>query len=194
MKKEYGLILAFIAFPVRAADSEEPVSLLIEGGIEAILALKDDFYIEVDDQVDDGCLPQPSRLKDKMEISLRQNGYSIESERSLLGNNITISALGYGTGDDSCAIVLRAALSFYNLVTVPYSTTVPSGQNTLAPIEYQIGSAIFTGGKNGMQSRLEEKTAEFGNDLFLKISRSKDLVQESFPEIIQFFEEQQKTP
>ncbi|MBY5980039.1 hypothetical protein [Ferrimonas balearica] len=185
MKNNILILVALLNLPNLAMAKDEP-SLLLEGSLSSLIALKENFTIEYSDQVSDGCLPQPSRMKDKMEIVLRQNGFSISQEESLFPNRIKIIALGFATSTSSCAVHLDAELVFWGSVVVPYAQTVPSGPNTFAPITFQIGSIILTGNKNGMQERIEKQVKEFGEILYLSISRAKDDVKEKFPQILDY--------
>jgi hypothetical protein len=187
------LVITLGLIDIVNAQEEEP-TLVLEGGMGSLLALRDNFTIEYSDQVSDGCLPQPSRMKDKMEISLRQNGFSIATEEGWFPNKILITALGFGIGNASCAIHLKANLEFWASVVVPYAQTVPSGNKTLAPITFDLGSIILTGNINGMQGRVEKQVKEFGDGLFLTISRAKDRIKEDFPQILEYHKHQLSKP
>ncbi len=178
-------LVVLIIFSGWALAEDEP-SLFLEGSLGSLIALRDNFTIEYSDQVSDGCLPQPSKRKDKMEIVLRQNGFSIATDESWFPNKITITALGFATNSSSCAVHLNADLVFWASVVVPYAQTVPNGPNTLAPITYPMGSYILTGGKSSMQERVEKQVKEFGENLYLSISRAKDDVKKKFPQILEY--------
>ncbi|TPE46720.1 hypothetical protein FJM67_15645 [Maribrevibacterium harenarium] len=185
-------ISAMLFFAPNLSMAEDEPSLLMEGGLASLIAFRDSFTIEYSDQVSDGCLPQPSRMKDKMELAIRQNGFSISTE-SFLPNKIKVTALGFSTNASSCAISLKAELEFWASVVVPFSQTVPKESNTLAPITYDFGSVILTGNKNGMQERVENQVKEFGDDLYLIISRAKDYISKKFPQIPQYHEQQKSS-
>ena len=185
MRINIFVLLVVVTFPSWVLAEDEP-SLLLEGSLGSLIALRDNFTIEYSDQVSDGCLPQPSKMKDKMELVLRQNGFSISTEESWLPNRITITALGFATNSSSCAVHLSADLVFWGSVVVPFAQTVPNGPNTLAPITYPLGSYIFTGGKSSMQERVEKQVKEFGENLYLSISRAKDDVKKKFPQILEY--------
>ncbi|MDF0535942.1 hypothetical protein PY479_16865 [Shewanella sp. A32] len=182
-------ISAMLFFVPNLSMAEDEPSLLMEGGLASLIAFRDSFTIEYSDQVSDGCLPQPSRMKDKMELAIRQNGFSISTE-SILANKIKVTAMGFSTNASSCVISLQAELEFWANVVVPFSQTVPTGSNTLAPITYDFGTVILTGNKNGMQERVENQVKEFGDDLYLRISRAKDYISKKFPQIPQYHEQQ----
>lgn len=179
-------VLAVLMIMPGCALAEDKPSLLLEGSLGSLIALRDNFTIDYSDQVSDGCLPQPSRMKDKMELVLRQNGFSIATEEPLFSNKITITALGFATNSSSCAVHLSADLVFWGSVVVPYAQTVPNGPNTFAPITFPMGSYILTGGKSSMQERVEKQVKEFGENLYLSISRAKDDVKKKFPEILEY--------
>ena len=176
------LLFTFISIPAIAEDKKP--NLLWEGGAESLIAWKDNFSIEIIDQVGGGCLPKPTRLKDKMEISLRQSGFKIANEDDFLPPVIRIIALGYSTGNESCVVHVESTLTFYIVTNVPFAYDVPSGKETFVPYIYPIGSFLFTGPKTDMQDRIEKQVKDFGDKLYLKISRAKDHVAKNFPEII----------
>lgn len=180
-KLAFCLMLAFL----QTAAEEEPPKLLWEGGMPSLIANKRKFLIEYSDQVSGGCLPQPSRLKDQLEISLRQNDFEIVKEDGFLPSKIVITAVGFDTGGGYCAVYLTADLIFWNVVNVPFSKDEPTGNETFAPITYEIAAGIMTGSKTSMQGRLEKWSREAGDNLFLKISRARDHLKEKFPSVLQ---------
>lgn len=167
------------------AVAEEPSKLLLEGGMPSLIANKYEFLIEYSDQVSGGCLPQPGRLKDQLEISLRQNDFEIAKEEEGLTPKVMITAVGFESDGGQCAVHIAADLVFWNVVKVPFAQDEPSGNETLAPITYEISAGIMTGRKNSMQERLEKWSREAGDNLFLKISRARDHLKEKFPSIVQ---------
>lgn len=180
------IILFIFLFAIPSvAISEEPPSLLLEGDIQSLLAFKDDFQILINDQVTGGCLPQPSRLKDKMEIALRQNGFKISKTKEFqyFTNKVSLLAIGYKTDSDLCIAYFETTLLFPSEVTVPYADEIPSGNKTISTISYNIGRSVLSGPKHNMQSRLENTVKNHGEKIFRDISRAKDFVKEKFPEI-----------
>ena len=184
--RKYIYALAVLIICPNYAMADDGPSLLFEGSMGSLIALRDNFTIEYSDQVTDGCLPQPSRMKDKMELVLRQNGFSIATEEpSLFPNKINITALGFATNSSSCAVHIEANLVFWGNVVVPHAQTVPNGPNTFAPITFPIGNIMLTGGKSSMQERIEKQIKEFGEGLYLSISQAKDDVKKKFPQILE---------
>lgn len=188
MKYLIALVLTFFALS-GFVEAEESPSLLFSGGIQSLIWNRDNFYIDYSDQVTDGCLPQPARMKDSMELVLRQNGFSISSEDSPFTNTIFITALGYSLGSGSCVVTLKAKLLFVAGVRVPYSQSLEESL-TFITIPYNFGDVILSGNKSSMQRRIETAIKEFGEKIYLDISRSKDAISEKFPAIIQYYNSQ----
>jgi hypothetical protein len=192
VKKPLLMLLALIGV-FQSASAEEAPSLLFEGGTKALLVSMSEFAIVVSDQVTDGCLPSPTKLKDKMEIALRKNGFDIKKEAGYFTNDIGITALGYKIGESSCAVHLSVELLFQAVVNVPFSKNVQSGQETFAPFFYKVGSRMLTGPRYGMQARLEKQVTEYADELYLAISRAKDDVFSKFPTIKADIEKSKET-
>jgi len=165
------------------AIAEDALSLLTEGGVKSLLVSKEVFVIQVNDQVTGGCLANPGKLKDKMEISLRKKGFGIAKESGFLTNNIIINAVGFKIGESLCAVHISAELIFATVINVPFADNVPKGNETFVSFVYHIGNVIFTGERNSMQSRLSKQVAEFADKLYLDISQSKDDIFTKFPSI-----------
>lgn len=189
MKYLVALALTFIVLP-EFVEAEESPSLLFSGGIQSLIWNIDNFYIDYSDQVTDGCLPQPSRMKDSMELVLRQYGFSISSENSPFTNKIFITALGYGLGSGSCLVTVKAKLLFVASVRVPYSMSLEDESHTFITIPYEFGDVVLSGDKSSMQRRIETSIKEFGENIYLDISRSRDEISEKFPSIIQYYNSQ----
>ena len=178
--------LAIIFFSVVAgvSSAEDQVNLLGSGGYSAILATTNNFYIEVIDQVEDGCLPYPGKLKDKFELVLRQNGLSIQTERIFTSPVIVIKTLGYEARSGSCVVNIESVIEKWSLVYVPYSEDVASGKTTFVNIGFGGNSNLLSGGKQDMQSRLEKVAQEHAEAFVLRRSRDIDHIKKYFPSII----------
>lgn len=160
----------------------QQANLLLDGGLNSLIATRDSFSINVFDQVKDGCLPHPNALRDHMEISLRKNGFGI-SKASALSNAIVISALGHETTREACAVHIRAFLEFPVTVGVPHSPGSQHSEGTIVPYIFPIKSSLLTGSKHDMQQRLETWSSQAGDRLYLDISRARDDTFSKFPEI-----------
>lgn len=179
----FPFVLALTGSQVQGA--EEASSLLVGGGMQAVLALKNDFFIEISDQVGDGCLPNPQRLKDNLEIVLRQNGFGIKSEDEA-DAGLTLTALGYSVSPSNCAVFIRLDLTAWAVIKVPYAQDLPGGSETFAQVmPGQLYDNLLTGPVSSIQGRLEEAATDAGNNFFLYMSRARDHVKEKFPAIIE---------
>lgn len=178
-----AIFIVFLVSFQGVAVAEDAPSLLLEGGLKSLIVNKYVFTIKVSDRVTDGCLPNPDKLKDKMEISLRKNGFGIANDPDMFTNDILITALGFSTGGSSCAVYVSAKLVFTTLINVPFSDDVTEGNKTLVPYIYQFGSVILSGERYTMQSRLTKQVEEFADTLYLDISRARDDIYSKFPSI-----------
>ncbi|MES9868071.1 MAG: hypothetical protein ABW149_00015 [Sedimenticola sp.] len=181
--KRLFIVLSLIFLFNSIATAEDKPILLFDGGIKALLVGKDTFAIRVSDQVTGGCLPAPEKLKDKMELSLRRNGFGIIEEPDFFANYILITALGYKNNDSSCAVHISSDLIFQTAINVPYASGNPNENQTLVRFPYNLGGSIMTGDKYSMQSRLEKQVSEFADKLYLDVSRARDEIYKKFPNI-----------
>lgn len=175
----------------KIAFAENAPSLFQEGGTNSLIATIDTFSITVNDQVRDGCLPNPRGLKDKMEISLRKNGYKISDENDLPINDIYISAVGGKTPSTSCVVSLSVDLRFLTASQVPF-TTSSKDKMTLVYSRYHIGDGLHLENSNSMQTLLNKEISYYGDKLYLDISRAQDDIFTKFPSIKKEYEESKK--
>jgi len=180
MTKKIVIILTLLSLSKNLLANEAP-SLLWDGGMNSILATKNTFSITISDQVTGGCLPNPRDLKDKMEFSLRKNGFKIKNDKDAITDNIFITVLGYKTNQSTCIIHLSVDLRLITAVIVPFSNDGNGTTNTLTKMRYNIGNGLLSGSKNSMQSRLKKEISEYGDKLYLDISRAKDYTFSKFP-------------
>ncbi|WP_125181004.1 hypothetical protein [Thiohalobacter thiocyanaticus] len=167
----------------------EGMPILLGGGIESIIGTKESFKINIVDEVEDGCLPRPSRLSDKAELVLRRNNFKINDDDSLATDVFVIYALGYETVEDLCVVYLSADLYTTVSAHVPFSDKIESGNKTLIRANHEVGAGLMAGPKSGMQKRLEEQANTFTETFVLNITRAKDHIEENYPSI---FEERER--
>jgi hypothetical protein len=178
------VLTGFAAAPDISAPDTTEHNLLLEGGDAAILATRHRFYITYTDEVTGGCLPKPSRLRDKLELSMRRNRLEILPEKSGgVEDSLHLNALGFRAGPGYCAVSLTLTLKSWIPVKVPYSQGNPSGEMTMIPWSFIVGQYLLTGRKRDMQRRLEKVAQELGDSLYLQISRSRDKIFRDFPVI-----------
>lgn len=176
-----ALVIFWLVSVSGAAHSSN--DLLFDGGVEALIATKDSFIIKVSDQVTGGCLPNPNALKDKMEASLRRDGFSITSEESFFNNVILITAVGYPMNDISCAVSLDVVMAFSITVNVPFAYESYGDGQTMTNYLYPIHRGVLTGPKRKIQDSLEDSVTESAEKLFLEISRARDRIFNDYPAI-----------
>ncbi len=185
MNKKIYLFVMIIVFSKMLFAIEDKIEdksdFFWKGGMKSLIATKNTFSITISDQVTGGCLPRPSELKNKMEISLRRNGFKIVDYEKNPMNNIYITAIGYKITDSSCAVHLSTELSMATAVNVPYAEK--NNELTVTYVNYSLGSNILTGDRYSMQKRLEKIVSESADSLYLNVSRAKDYIFEKFPAI-----------
>lgn len=189
-----GWFLVLFSLSISAlADSN--ASLFFEGGKKLLLATQNDFTIQVDDQVTGGCLPYPSRLKDAMEISLRRNGLAISSNPMLSNATVYIRAFGRPIQAQAgnllgCAVHLDTEILMTTNAIVRYApdSEEPLSNQTLIPVIYPVAAGLYAGPKDSMQSTLQQEIKNYGDSLFLEISRAQEEMTDKFPTIMKRYE------
>jgi len=179
------IIIAILLLGIgRVSFAQESPSFWIDGGVDALLATRDSFAITVYDGVKDGCLPNPGRLKEKMEIALRKHGFDIQKEHRLNVNTIAIQALGgRPRKNELCVVHISTTLVINSVVSVPFADKISTGSNTLVPLLYPIRNALITNNRTSMQRRLTKQVVEFADKLYLDVSRAKNDIFSKFPSI-----------
>lgn len=182
------LSMAFILLAFSSFTYSEPPSLLMDGGVNALLSTKNSFAITVDDEVTGGCLSSPNSLKNKLEVGIRRNHFNIQDTPSFFNTTISVSALGYRLqSTESCVVVISAELTFPVSVTVPYSGNLEES-NTITIYMYPFYTEILTGPRIDMQDRLEASSTKIADALFLEISRAQDNIFSKFPALKKEYE------
>lgn len=180
-----------IALCLSATAQADPADFFVEGGVYALLATRQSFSISVSDQVTDGCLPQPLRLKDRLEVSLRKVGFDITDEVPF-SNDLSITVLGYSTSSTTCAVSSYMSLSFPISVIAPFAQDISGGSTTFTRYDFTFNHVLMTGQKSDMQSRLEKWATDGGDELYLTISRARDETFQKFPSIKARFDQSQR--
>ena len=157
-------------------------SMLINGGLNALLVDKKMFYVSVSDEVTGGCMPKPKQLKTEMEKSLRGNGFTIAEKNSPLTPEVHLSALGFRI-NGMCVVDLTVNMYFPIKVEVPHAQNVPSGNLTYTGYDYSIGRHIFNYRRSQMQKKLNKTVRYYGDKIYMSISKAKDDIFKKFPEM-----------
>ncbi|KZL00514.1 MULTISPECIES: hypothetical protein [unclassified Pseudovibrio] len=142
-----------------------------EAADAALLSSIDAVKIHVFDNVTDGCLPSPNRLKNKMEITLRKNGFSVVGSDVKTDAVVVITALGMKPGS-SCVVHVKTSILIGVISLVPKSSYVKPGTTAYLDREMQIGAIVLTGGN--MQQRLTQVIEGHADDLSLAILRARE--------------------
>lgn len=184
------MLITLTLFSALLFAEEKAPTIFRDGGKNSLVAAIDTLAIEVHDGVTGGCLPNPSILKDKLEIKLRKNGFKIEDDPKKAYDTVYVEIIGYKMGNSSCVVHASANLYSYSLVRVPHA---PENDNmTVASIRHYIGGMLLSGDKYSMQSRLEKQVDEYADKLYLNVSRAKDDTFGKFPSIKKSYEDSKK--
>lgn len=190
MNQRKYIFLILILFSQLIFAEEKKPTVFRDGGKNSLIATVDGLFIDVHDNVTGGCFPNPSKLKDKLEIKLRKNGFSIEKDPKKAYSSMYVELTGYNVGGSSCVVNVNTVLMSLSLVRVPYA---PDSDNmTITNISHPIGGYLLSGDRKSMQSRLEKLVEEYADTLYLDISRAKDDTFSKFPSIKKRYEESKK--
>ncbi|HIP17772.1 MAG TPA: hypothetical protein EYG78_00360 [Sulfurovum sp.] len=179
MKKILWMVLLGCASLLHA---ETKPNMLFDGDVNALLVDKNTFYVKVIDEVTGGCLPKPDQLKQSMEASLKNNGFTVVDKGNYLIPEVQISALGFRI-NSVCVVDFTVNIYFPIVAEVPNAQNVPSGNRTLVKYNYDVGRHIFNYSKHRMQKTLNKYVKQYGDKIYMSIAKSKDKIYTKFPSI-----------
>ena len=162
--------------------AETNASMLYDGDIGALLVGKDTFHVKVVDEVTGGCLPKPDQLKQSMEASLRNNGFTVVDKGGYYIPQVAISTLGFRI-NGMCVVDFTVNLRFPLVAEVPNAQNVPSGDRTIIMHNYYVGRHLFNYSKHRMQKTLNKRVKKYGDDIYMLIAKSKDRIYAKFPSV-----------
>ena len=114
------LIILTLSSQLLFSEESKP-TIFYDAGENSLLAPIKTLHIEVNDNVTGGCFPNPSKLKDKLEIKLRKNGFKIEDDPKKGYSTIYVNLMGYKISGSSCVVHTRADLYSTYRVRVPFA-------------------------------------------------------------------------
>lgn len=176
-----GMMTLATSLSAFGQQDEREKTIFLDAGYAPLIMNRTGYYLNVVDEVSDGCLPQPNRVKDKIEVAMRRNGLDIIDKTPF--SVFRIHAMGYATSSTSCAVRLEASIKTYLLTSLESSTTKYSTGEFLVPTTFPVDSILLTGSKDGMQERIEEAAQDMSDRLYLDINRARDFVKKEFPEM-----------
>lgn len=170
----------------------------VSQGINAYLATIDTIYsISVDDQVKNGCLPYPNKLKDAAEIGLRRNGFILETDETnaYLPNRAHIFIRAVGSKSRSiCFANIDVKLGMYRVTEIEWAKEPADiygdGQHVYIMVYHSLNNLVLIGPSNYIQSSMEIYAKDTMDDLFLDVSRARDDIFAKFPSIKNRYEHQ----
>lgn len=149
----YGLLFAGSAF------GEDVLSCdFFYQGQQAQLGTVTEFRLHVDDQITDGCWPNPDTAKTVVELVLLKNGLDTDAEYDSVSPIIAIHGLGYGVEGQTCIAYVSLKLYKYVSALVPYSKSNNTGEfaHSIELTELWARSSVLSGSKTDFQSRIKD--------------------------------------
>lgn len=177
------IMLLWITLFISCASAEEQLPILFFGGNSALIFNVETVKLTVNDEVIDGCLPNPSSVRNTAEAALRRNNISVVDEGSYFDAEVEIAPNGYSIGQNACAVNFSMSIKQILPVTIPHSEKLDNINETLTHVNWQIYSALLTGSKADMQRRIEREAEKGSNELFIAIDRAKDSIKDKWPQL-----------
>lgn len=171
---------------INSSDSHVPIrdkdAFIWNGGVDALLATKNEFEILIVDQVKNGCLPQPGRLEVKMREALTKRGFTIVEKTSASSDILKFVAIGGAVGG-GCVVSTNPVLSFPVSVIVPHAIDVKGGDYTITKFDHILSSVLLFKEKASMQAELEKQVSDVVEELHQDVSAAKGKILAKYPSI-----------
>lgn len=159
--------------------SEEP-TILEDGGVEALFFDVESVKIIVDDQVDDGCMPNPELVEMKMEAELRRNGFDVVESYSSNSAFLGFTAVGYRQGD-SCIFSYSLRASRIVFIHLPVLDIAENDFTpTIHPVEHELYAGVSSVPFGQSQKKLEDNAESAVSAFFIFIDKSKRHIKNNF--------------
>lgn len=132
----------------------------------------------VNDEVTDGCLPSPSKIKSAASRRLGQNRYTVLDE--FQDSNVVIDLMGYAVMEDVCVVyvsveiltvVVGLPVGLYK-ITSNNSEVDFEGISTKHAQNIPIDRTMLAAKKSEIQSKVGNQVLEFMDDLLIKAVRA----------------------
>lgn len=132
---------------------------------------KDAVNLIMVDNVTDGCMPNPRKVKDAFEGELRRMGIRIAQKDPLIPYLFVIKETGFDvSGGLACAVYTSVSVE---VGMVGQLMLTDDELEYIRPEIWRIGRLEY-GSKPEMQSMLEDNAKAMVNDLYLELERAKD--------------------
>ena len=135
--------------------------------------------VVVNDDVSDGCWLNAPRVRSAVERELLDAGYVQIVEERVWGAEFYISALGYETSTNQCAVYLSLSLSI-----VDSDRRLGEGVDWIAISYQEVRSfgVLLTGPKSQMSGRILDNVEGFVDELLVELQQTKNLMRAAVTE------------
>ena len=127
-----------------------------------------EFFVEISDQVSNGCWTNSEAVKNSVELELTRSGYLLSDKSKLNSLDVYIKSVGFGVNERTCAVS-------YNLsVSGPYFTRYVSGNHRIEALNYSpffTGRGITTQPKGDIDQKLRETFVNLIQEFLVEIPR-----------------------
>jgi hypothetical protein len=123
-------------------------------------------FVSIDDQVTDGCLPNPGALKVEAELIFRRSGITVLDEPEFAPPNdyaLDLFALGWAHGQQCMAMLTLALYRWMRMESGKYYARVHAYDDSI----------LLSGPKHGMQDQLRAQVSTAISDLANEILKAR---------------------
>ena len=151
-------------------------------------------YVNLNDTVKGGCLPNPDAIKNAIELKFLENGIKVlEKDKAIFQPILSVNLLGFAVTNKSgvltgCAVYILMKLSSIGAVSVPFSTKDGKSAKDISYIEVWESSYLLVGPKEDMQSRIKSQVEDYADAVILKILKTQQEVFAKYPHMKKNFE------
>jgi hypothetical protein len=136
--------------------------------------------IILDDQITDGCWPNPLSTKNQMERFFTRNGFEIEEEWNGISEAAVLFGLGYAEADGSCSVTI--GLSILSLDTRQITNDADEISALYNSILWQ-SSYVLTGPTFNINSRISSAFEELAQSFLTQLSENARLVRKEIVDV-----------
>lgn len=182
----FTVLVLFTSAPLTAKDSSDDKNLfaeilLVTEGEDALLAIAPRaVLLHVVDDVKDGCMPNPSGIRDAWEAELRRFGFDVSLAPDYKKKSeIVIYAFGQEFGP-GCFVNIETLWRDAITAEVGASKSAVVVSSVVNISEHNVWSA-----KMGMQSALEGLAKDHVRDFYLRLERVQTRFRKEYPKFME---------
>jgi hypothetical protein len=183
-------VIALAANVAHAAENNAPYDDLLALGDEVLLATMGPLEIQVQDEVKDGCWPNPAAAKEAVELEARKAGITIfeKGQAAFAFAHLRLHGAGYALTSEStktgCVVFFEMSLTAAVAMIVPYAHLgTPFNPPVINHQVSYAGDLLVGPSGSNMQGRIREHAIEMATSIFLKILKAREKIFSIHPEL-----------